>query len=70
MEADWMADRALLRQLLQKHPHWTNQQYAEVVCRSVAWVTLRRDWGARVVCNRATALRNHGCSVTPTGAVW
>jgi transposase InsO family protein len=45
MEAAWLADRSLLRQLLQKHPGWTNQQLAEVAGRSLTWV---KQWKKRV----------------------
>ena len=29
MEAEWLADRSLLRQLLEQQPEWTNQQLEE-----------------------------------------
>jgi hypothetical protein len=29
MEAEWLAKRATLRWLLQRFPHWTNQEYAD-----------------------------------------
>jgi transposase InsO family protein len=45
MEAEWIADRSLLRQLLQKHPQWTHQQYAATVGRSVTWV---KKWKKRL----------------------
>lgn len=45
MEAEWLADRSLLRQLLQQQPGWTNQQLAEVVGRSLTWV---KKWKKRL----------------------
>src|SRR5437016_5667589 len=45
MEAAWLADRSLLRQLLQQHPGWTNQQLANVVGRSLTW---GKQWKKRV----------------------
>lgn len=45
MEAEWLADRALLRQLLEQQPGWTNQQLAEDVGRSLTWV---KKWKKRI----------------------
>jgi len=38
MEAQWQADRSMLRTLLRTQPAWTQRDYAEAVGRSVAWV--------------------------------
>jgi transposase InsO family protein len=45
MEAEWQADRALLRQLLAQHPTWSNRQLAEDTSRSVTWV---KKWKKRL----------------------
>src|SRR5215212_11029177 len=45
MEAEWLADRSLLRQLLQQQPGWTNQQLAEATDRSLTWV---KKWKKRL----------------------
>ncbi len=46
MEEQWLADRAYLRELLQKYPEWTNQEYAINVGRSVSWVKV---WKKRLI---------------------
>ncbi len=38
MEAQWQADRAMLRRLMQTQPQWTQRDYAQSIGRSVAWV--------------------------------
>ena len=38
MEEQWVADRSQLRELLQRHPDWTNNAYAKNIGRSVGWV--------------------------------
>ena len=45
MEAAWLADRSLLRQLLEQQPGWTNQQLAEATERSLTWV---KKWKKRL----------------------
>ena len=45
MEAEWLADRSLLRQLLQQQTAWTNQQLAEDIGRSLTWV---KKWKKRI----------------------
>jgi hypothetical protein len=45
MEAEWQADRALLRQLLAQHPTGSNRQLAEDTSRSVTWV---KKWKKRL----------------------
>jgi transposase InsO family protein len=45
MEAEWMADRSVLRQLLGTHPQWTNEKLAAVIERSVGWV---KKWKKRL----------------------
>ena len=45
MEAQWQADRAMLRRLMQTQPQWTQRDYAEAVGRSVAWV---KKWTTRL----------------------
>ena len=38
MHMQLVADRALLRRLLQTHPEWTKDHYAAAVGRSLRWV--------------------------------
>jgi putative heme iron utilization protein len=38
MEAQWIADRQHLQQLLQTQPAWTHQDLAEATGRSLGWV--------------------------------
>ncbi len=38
MEAQWQANRALLRRIMQPQPQWTQRDYAESIGRSIAWV--------------------------------
>jgi hypothetical protein len=45
MEAQWQADRALLRRIMQPQPQWTQQDYAESIGRSIAWV---KKWMQRL----------------------
>lgn len=45
MEAQWIADRTMLRTLLRTHPAWTFQDYAEAVGRSRSWV---KKWVKRL----------------------
>jgi hypothetical protein len=45
MEAQWQADRAMLRRLMQTQPTWTQRDYAESIGRSVAWV---KKWTKRI----------------------
>ncbi len=45
MEAQWQADRAMLRTLLRTQPAWTQQDYADAIGRSVAWV---KKWAQRL----------------------
>ncbi len=45
MEAEWLAKRATLRWLLQRFPHWTNQEYADYLGTSVGWV---KTWKKRL----------------------
>ena len=48
MEAQWQADRAMLRRLMQTQPTWTQHDYAQSIGRSVAWVKkwTKRLWAA------------------------
>ena len=46
MEEEWMRDRALLRDLLQKIPHASPQELAQAIGRSVSWV---KKWRKRFV---------------------
>jgi hypothetical protein len=50
MEAQWVADRARLRELLQRQPSWTNQQLADTIGRSVTWV---KKWKKRFAASAA-----------------
>ena len=34
----WVADRALLRRLIQTHPEWTQKELAAWIGRSLGWV--------------------------------
>ena len=45
MEEEWMRDRALLRDLLNKDPHTPPQELARVIGRSVSWV---KKWRKRL----------------------
>jgi hypothetical protein len=45
MEEQWMVDRAHLRRLMQQHPDWPNQHYADAVGRSKSWV---KKWKKRL----------------------
>ncbi len=45
MEAQWQADRAMLRTLMRTHPLWTQRDYAEAIGRSVDWV---KKWTKRL----------------------
>jgi hypothetical protein len=45
MEAQWQADRAMLRTLLRTQPTWTHQDYADAIGRSLGWV---RKWRKRL----------------------
>jgi len=45
MEEEWMRDRARLRDLLIRHPDWTQSHYAETVGRSLSWV---KKWRKRL----------------------
>jgi hypothetical protein len=45
MQERWIADRAMLQQLLQKHPEWTQQELADWVGRSLGWV---KKWAKRL----------------------
>ncbi len=38
MEAQWQADRAMLRRLMQTQPTWTQRDYEQSIGRSIAWV--------------------------------
>ncbi len=45
MEAQWQADRSMLRTLLRTQPAWTQRDYADAIGRSVAWV---KKWAKRL----------------------
>src|SRR5215472_2124026 len=45
MEADWMAQRSMLRHLITLHPTWTNVEVARCLHRSESWV---KKWRKRV----------------------
>jgi transposase InsO family protein len=45
MEEEWMRDRALLRDLLEKTPHASPQELAQEIGRSVSWV---KKWRKRL----------------------
>src|SRR6266699_5815818 len=45
MEEEWMRDRALLRDLLQKTPHASPRELAQATGRSVSWV---KKWRKRL----------------------
>ena len=51
MEAELIADRSMLRQLIEKHPEWTNQDLADVIGRSETWV---KKWKKRLVATAVT----------------
>ncbi len=62
MEEEWMRDRALLRDLLEKTPHASPQELAQIIGRSLTWV---KKWCKRlaegdrhdpsVLCSRSRA---------------
>ncbi len=45
MEEEWMRDRALLRDLLEKTPRASPQELAQAIGRSVSWV---KKWRKRL----------------------
>jgi hypothetical protein len=45
MQERWVADRAMLQQLMQKHPEWTQQELADWIGRSLGWV---KKWVKRL----------------------
>jgi hypothetical protein len=55
MEAQWQADRAMLRRLMQTQPQWTQRDYADAIGRSVTWV---KKW-----CKRLRAAPLHDVAV-------
>ena len=62
MEAQWQADRAMLRRLMQTQPTWTQQDYAQSIGRSVAWV---KKWTKRLRAappDDVAVLRSHSCA--------
>jgi len=44
-QEQWIADRALLQRLMQRHPEWTQQELANWIGRSVGWV---KKWRKRL----------------------
>ena len=44
MEAQWQADRSMLRTLLRTQPAWTHHDYADAVGRSLGWVRHGAAW--------------------------
>jgi Homeodomain-like domain len=44
MEADWVAERSMLRHLITLHPTWTNAELATCLGRSESWV---KKWHKR-----------------------
>jgi transposase InsO family protein len=62
MEEEWMRDRALLRDLLQKTPHASPRELAQATGRSVSWVKKWRKrlqegdaHGQELLCSRSRA---------------
>ncbi len=53
MEADWVAERSMLRRLITLHPNWTNAQVASCLQHSESWV---KKWRKRF---RQTAPDDH-----------
>jgi transposase InsO family protein len=45
MQERWIADRAMLQRLIQRHPEWTQQELANWIGRSVGWV---KKWVKRL----------------------
>jgi transposase InsO family protein len=45
MEADWVAERSMLRHLIVLHPSWTNKELAKCLQRSESWV---KKWRKRL----------------------
>ena len=62
MEAQWQADRSMLRRLMQTQPAWTQRDYADAVGRSIAWV---KKWTKRLRAappDDVTVLRSQSCA--------
>ena len=75
MEEEWMRDRALLRDLLQKTPQASPRELAQATGRSLSWV---KKWRQRLVegdrsgpsllCSRSRAVNDQqSCSVARWG---
>jgi hypothetical protein len=61
MEAQWQADRAMLRRLMQTQPTWSQRDYAASIGRSLAWV---KKWTKRLRAappDDVGVLRSHSC---------
>lgn len=62
MEAQWIADRQHLQQLLQIQPEWTRQDFAEATGRSLGWV---KKWLKRLRAappDDTSVLRGRSCA--------
>ncbi len=62
MEAQWQADRSMLRRLMQTQPTWTQRDYAESIGRSLAWV---KKWTKRLRAappDDVTVLHSQSCA--------
>ena len=59
MEAQWQADRSMLRTLLRTQPTWTQRDYAQAIGRSVDWVKKWRKRLRAAPANDVSVLRSH-----------
>ena len=64
MEEEWMRDRALLRDLLEKTPQASPQELAQAIGRSVSWV---KKWRKRLA--RSVILTTPLCCVLARGRI-
>ncbi len=62
MQERWIADRAMLQQLIQKHPEWTQQELADWIGRSLGWV---KKWVKRL-----REAPEGGCKGSVRQAIW
>jgi hypothetical protein len=70
MEEEWMRDRALLRDLLQKSPQASPRELAQATGRSLSWVKKWRKRLTRSVIplTPSCCVPDHGRIMPPTSA--
>ena len=64
MEEEWMRDRALLRDLLQKSPQASPRELAQATGRSMSWVKKWRKRLTDVIFHKYLALAQTQTSLT------